>query len=86
MAKGHFAKSESQAASVMKEIQGKLTPEELALGKTRDDKKKETPCLIPYAELPESEKEYDRSTAIQALKLIVKLGYQIKKENRNGLV
>lgn len=38
MAKGHFAKSESQAASVMKEIQGKLTPEELALGKTRDDK------------------------------------------------
>ena len=27
-------------------------------GKTRDDKKKETPCLIPYAELPESEKEF----------------------------
>lgn len=49
-------------------------------GEKRDDKNKTTPCLIPYSELPESEKEYDRVTAIQTLKLIVALGYKIEKE------
>lgn len=38
MARGHFAKSESQAASVMKEIQGKLTPEEIEAGRDKDSK------------------------------------------------
>lgn len=32
-------------------------------GEKRDDGKKETPCLVPYEELPESEKDYDRNTA-----------------------
>ena len=50
-----------------------------AYGETRDDAKKLHPCLIPYEELPESEKDYDRSTSLQALKLIIKLGYQITK-------
>lgn len=50
-------------------------------GETRDDEKKETPCMLPYAELPESEKEYDRNTALETLKLILKLGYRIDKEN-----
>ena len=48
-------------------------------GETRDDTKRETPCLVPYGDLPESEKEYDRNTAIATLKLIVKLGYKIEK-------
>ncbi len=48
-------------------------------GETRDDKKKTTPCLVPYSQLPEEEKEYDRVTAIQTLKTIVALGYQIEK-------
>ena len=48
-------------------------------GKERNDEKKETPCLLPYDELPESEKEYDRATAIETLKLIIKLGYKIEK-------
>lgn len=47
-------------------------------GEKRDDSKKQTPCLVPYSELPESEKEYDRNTAIATLKLIEKLGYDIK--------
>lgn len=38
MARGHFAKSESQAASVMKEIQGKLTPEEIEAGRDKNSK------------------------------------------------
>lgn len=45
--------------------------------KTRDDDKKLRPCLIPYSELPESEKEYDRNTALETIKLIQKLGYFI---------
>lgn len=49
-------------------------------GEMRDDEKKHHPCLIPYEDLPESEKEYDRNTSLQTLKLIIKLGYKIAKE------
>ncbi len=49
-------------------------------GETRDDVKKTTPCLVPYDELSEGEKEYDRNTAIQTLKLIIALGYRIEKK------
>lgn len=48
-------------------------------GPTRDDGKKTTPCLVPYGELSEAEKEYDRNTAMQTLKLIVALGYKIEQ-------
>ena len=48
-------------------------------GEVRDDKLKTTPCLVPYEELPEIEKEYDRKTAFETIKLLVKLGYSIKK-------
>ncbi len=48
-------------------------------GKTRDDTKKQHPCLIPYEELSETEKDFDRRTAMETLKLIVKLGYEIRK-------
>ncbi len=46
-------------------------------GPVRDDDKKETPCLVPYEDLPEIEKAYDRNTAIGTLKYIVSLGYEI---------
>lgn len=49
-------------------------------GEKRDDSKKTTPCLVPYSQLSESEKEYDRNTAIETLKLIVALGYKIEKK------
>ena len=49
-------------------------------GETRNDQKKTTPCLVPYDELSDEEKEYDRVTALQTLKLIVALGYKIEKE------
>lgn len=48
-------------------------------GPVRNDERKETPCLVPYNELPESEKEYDRNTALETVKLIVKMGYRIEK-------
>lgn len=49
-------------------------------GQQRSDTLKQHPCLVPYDELPEVEKEYDRSTALGTLKLIHKLGFSIQKE------
>lgn len=46
-------------------------------GERRDDGKKTHPDLVPYGELPETEKEYDRKTAMETLKAIVALGYVI---------
>ena len=48
-------------------------------GPVRNDAKKETPCLVPYEDLPEVEKEYDRRTAFGTLKTLVALGYRIVK-------
>ena len=48
-------------------------------GEVKDADKKTTPLLIPYDELPESEKEYDRNTALETLKLILKMGYKIER-------
>jgi len=47
------------------------------LGPRRDDAKKQHPCLVPYDQLPEIEKEYDRQTALGALRAILALGYSI---------
>ena len=49
------------------------------LGPTRDDRTKQHPCLVPYAELPDSEKQYDRNAALQTLKAIIALGYRIER-------
>lgn len=48
-------------------------------GPQRDDVKKTNPTLIPYENLPEEEKEYDRVTSMAVLKTILALGYQITK-------
>lgn len=48
-------------------------------GPTKDEAKKTTPCLVPYSELSETEKEYDRNTAMETIKLIVALGYKVEK-------
>ena len=48
-------------------------------GPERDDKALKHPDLLPYSDLTEGEKEYDRATAMNAIKLIVKLGYKIVK-------
>ena len=49
-------------------------------GSERNDALKHHPCLIPYEDLPEVEKAYDRDTAVGTLKLICKLGFKITKE------
>lgn len=48
-------------------------------GPVRDDATKKHPCLVPYEDLPESEKDYDRATSQETLKLIVKSGFEISK-------
>ena len=48
-------------------------------GPKRDDSKLETPDMVPYAQLPESEKQYDRLMAEDTLKLLIALGYKIEK-------
>ena len=49
-------------------------------GPERNDAEKRHPMLIPYEDLPEEEKVYDRNTSVETLKLILKLGFKIEKE------
>ena len=49
-------------------------------GEKKDDTVKTTPCLVPYEDLPDSEKEYDRNTSLETIKLILKMGYDIVKK------
>ena len=49
-------------------------------GPRRDDNNRTHPCLVPYDQLSESAKEYDRTTAAETLKLILALGYTIEKK------
>ena len=48
-------------------------------GSQRDDVKKTHPDLVPYEQLQESEKEYDRKTSVENLKAIISLGYRVEK-------
>lgn len=49
-------------------------------GEERNDTEKKHPCLVPYEELSEDEKTYDRNTSVETIKLILKLGFKISKE------
>lgn len=49
-------------------------------GPERDDNAKKHPCLVPYQELPDSEKEYDRKVALGTLKAVLALGYRIEDD------
>lgn len=55
-------------------------------GPVKDSNKKTNPTLVPYEELPDSEKAYDRNTATETLKLLQKKGvkfripYSLEKE------
>jgi len=50
-------------------------------GPVRDDKQKHHPDLVPYAKLPDSEKQYDRIMAMNTLRLVRRLGFDIIKQN-----
>ena len=44
-------------------------------GPVRDERKKEHPCLIPYEDLSEEEKDFDRATALSTIRFILSKGY-----------
>ena len=50
------------------------------LGDEIDDKLLTHPCLIEYEKLSEKDKEYDRVTAMESIKFLIKKGYKITKE------
>ena len=54
-------------------------------GPERDDNHKKHPGLVPYDELPESEKDYDRRTATQVMKTLMAMGYTITRANSKGV-
>ncbi len=58
--------------------QGRMN-EGWSYGAQRNDERREHPGLVAYEELDESEKEYDRNTALQTLRTIIALGYKIEK-------
>jgi ryanodine receptor 2 len=47
-------------------------------GPKRNDDLKLHPCLVPYAELSESDKDLDRESALGTLRAILALGYRIE--------
>ncbi|MGN0214061.1 MAG: RyR domain-containing protein [Muribaculaceae bacterium] len=51
-------------------------------GEQRDDAKKQHPCMVPYEQLPDEEKVYDRNTSQATLKLIMKLGFDIVRRQQ----
>lgn len=69
----HIAKNVHEVWSVTRLSQG------WSYGTERNDIEKKHPCLIPYEQLSEEEKTYDRNTAMETLKLITKLGFRIEK-------
>ena len=70
-----------QMAKNVDEVWAKSRMEEgWTYGEERNDALKHHPCLVPYEELPEVEKAYDRDTALGTLKLICKLGFKISQE------
>ena len=51
-------------------------------GDQRNDELKLHPDMVPYSQLPEGEKKFDREMAMNTLKLLTKLGYDIVKRNK----
>jgi len=48
-------------------------------GPERNDSLKQTPCIVPYNDLPEIEKDYDRNTVKTTINALYELGYNIQK-------
>lgn len=53
-------------------------------GEQRNDPEKVTPCMIPFCDLPEEEKMYDRMTAERTLRFLLASGYTVTQISRKG--
>lgn len=74
--------SEEMARNVHEVWARRRRDEGWSYGPRRDDRLKQTPCMVPYDNLPEEEKEYDRATSQETLRLILKLGFKVSKEDK----
>jgi len=74
-----LALSEKLAENIHEVWSARRIAEGWVYGQNRDDGLKQHPCLIPYKDLSESEKEYDRATAMETLKTIISLGFSVQK-------
>ena len=55
-------------------------------GEQRDDVLKRHPCLVPYTDLPDSEKEYDRKTAMETLKALHVKGFTVMTQKKADMM
>jgi hypothetical protein len=53
-------------------------------GPARDDASRRHPSLVPYAELPDEERRYDRVTVEETLKALIALGFRITGPGHGG--
>lgn len=57
---------------------GKLA-EGWTYGEVLDAQNKKHPCLVPYEQLTEAEKDYDRNTSLETIKALYAMGFEIKR-------
>jgi hypothetical protein len=69
--------TERLAANVHHHWAGQRFADGWQYGPVHDDSKKQSPLLVPYAQLSEADKEYDRITAVQTVRAILALGFTI---------
>lgn len=53
-------------------------------GPVRNDELKQHPDLVPYSQLTDSEKEYDRLMAMNTLRLVRRLGFDVINRNKKS--
>lgn len=77
------AELEALAEAISKNVHEVWAQNRIAEGWTygpeRDDARRQTPCLVPYEELTDEEKAYDRATAFATLRFIVAQGFKITR-------
>lgn len=49
-------------------------------GSLFDEENKKHPCMVEYEDLPESEKDMDRATVVQTVKMLIWMGYKIERK------
>lgn len=52
-------------------------------GSERCDASRSHPCLVPYAQLPESEKAYDRNVVLGTIRAVLVMGFVVVRRG-NG--
>lgn len=48
-------------------------------GPERDDTERRHPCLVPYAQLSDRDRDYDRTMVIGSIRAILALGFNISR-------